>query len=154
MVDGTPGRVDEAAPTATRERAAMARPTGTLAAFVAMAFLIVGLTGLFATFAAPLPLQRAQAREAALDQAEAAARSADPPAALARLQPQLGGPAPALMAGPDLQARIAAERLAMRARFAIESEVTLTRLRWLICVITGMGALFGVVMLNLAARTR
>ena len=34
-----------------------------------MTFVVVGLTGLFATFAAPLPLQRALLREAALDEA-------------------------------------------------------------------------------------
>jgi hypothetical protein len=132
----------------------MTRPTGTLAAFLAMAFFIVGLTGLFASFAAPLPLERALAREAALDEAVAAARSADPAAALTGLQARLGESAAELTPGPDLQARIAAERLAMRARFATESDVTLARLRWLISVITGMGALFGVAMLNLAARAR
>jgi hypothetical protein len=132
----------------------MTRPTGTLAAFLALAFFIVGLTGLFASFAAPLPLERALAREAALDEAVAAARSADPAAALTGLQARLGESAAALTPGPDLQARIAAERLAMRARFATESDVTLARLRWLISVITGMGALFGVAMLNLAARAR
>jgi len=45
------------------------RPNVALAAFVAMAFAVVGLTGVFATFAAPLPLERALAREAALDEA-------------------------------------------------------------------------------------
>ncbi len=132
----------------------MTRPTGTLAAFLAMAFFIVGLTGLFATFAAPLPLERAAAREAALDEAAAAARGADPAAALARLQARLGDSAAALAPGPDLPARIATERLAMRGRFATENEVTLTRLRWLIAIVTGTGALFGIAMLHLAARAR
>ncbi len=132
----------------------MARPTGTFAAFLAMAFVVVGLTGLFACFAAPLPLQRALAREAALDEAAAVARGADPAAALAALRARLGESFPALAPGPDLQARIAAERLAMRTRFTVESEVTLTRLRWLISVITIMAAAFGIGMLNLAARAR
>jgi len=131
----------------------MTRPTGTLAAFLAMAFFIVGLTGLFATFAAPLPLERALAREGVLDEAVAAAQGADPAAALAFLRTRLGESAAAVSPGPDLPARIAAERLAMRARFATESAVTLSRLRWLICVVTGMGALFGVVLLHLAARS-
>jgi hypothetical protein len=134
--------------------AAVTRPTGTLAAFLAMAFFIVGLTGLFASYAAPLPLERAQAREAALDEAAAAARGADPAAALATLQARLGESAAALAPGPDLPARITAERRAMRARFATESEVTLSRLRWLISVVTGMGAMFGIAMLYLAARAR
>lgn len=130
----------------------MARPTGTLAAFVAMAFLVVGLTGLFASFAAPLPLQREIAREAVLDEARAAARGADPSAALARLRTGLGNSAAALVPGPDLEARVETERRAMRARFATESDVTLKRLRWLIAVITAMGATFGVAMLTVAAR--
>lgn len=133
----------------------MNRPTGILAAFLAMAFFIVGLTGLFATFAAPLPLERALAREGTLDEAAVvAAQGGDPAAALAFLRTRLGESAAALVPGPDLPARIAAERLAMRTRFATESAVTLSRLRWLICVVTGMGALFGVVLLRLAARTR
>jgi len=130
----------------------MARPTGTLAAFLAVTILVVGLTGLFACFAAPLPLQRALAREVALDEAVAAARGANPAVALAALRARLGESAAALAPGPDLEARIATERLAMRARFTTESEVTLTRLRWLIGVITGMAALFGVALLHLAAR--
>ena len=130
----------------------MARPIAPLAAFMAMAFAIVGLTGLFATFAAPLPLQRALAREAALDRAAAAAGSAEPEAALAALRPQLGKSAAALAPGPGLDGRIAAERAAMRARFAVESAVTLTRLRWLVAVITAMGALFGVALLGMAGR--
>ena len=132
----------------------MTRPTGTLAAFLAMAIVVVGLTGLFATYAAPVALERAQAREAALDEAAVAARAPDPAAALARMQARLGESAAALAPGPDLQARIAAERLAMRARFATENAVTLSRLRWLICVITGTAALFGLAILNLAARAR
>ena len=44
-----------------------------LLAFVAMAFAIVGLIGIFATYAAPLPLERAVARETALDAVLAAA---------------------------------------------------------------------------------
>jgi len=88
----------------------------------------------------------------ALDAWHGAVSRADPAAALAFLRTRLGESAAAVVPGPDLPARIAAERLAMRARFATESDVTLARLRWLISVITGMGALFGVAMLNLAAR--
>jgi hypothetical protein len=130
----------------------MAKPTGTLAGFLAMAFLIVGLTGLFTSYAAPLALQRAMAREAALDEAAAAAHGADPAAALAALAPRLGESAAAVAPGPDLAARIDAERRVVRTRFAAESAATLTRLRWLVSVITLMGAAFGVVMLYLAAR--
>ena len=47
--------------------AAKARVNPTWIAFLAMAFVVVGLAGLFASYAVPLPLQRAIAREAALD---------------------------------------------------------------------------------------
>jgi hypothetical protein len=130
----------------------VAKPTGTLAAFLAMAFLIVGLTGLFTSYAAPLALQRAMAREAALDEAAAAAREPDQAAALAALVPRLGESAAAVAPGLDLAARIDAERHAVRVRFAAESAATLRRLRWLVSIITLMGAAFGVVMLHLAAR--
>jgi hypothetical protein len=132
----------------------MVRPTGTLAAFLAMAFVATGLAGLFATWAAPLPLQRQAAREAALDAAMTAAGAADPAAALARLAPALGESAVALTPGPGLEARILAERQAMRARFATENEVTLKRLRWLIATVTATAAAFGLVLLHLAARAR
>jgi hypothetical protein len=132
----------------------MARPTGTLAAFLAMAFVATGLTGLFATYAAPLPLQREAAREAALDEAMAAANGAEPAAALARLRPALGDSATALAPGPNLEARIATERQAMRARFATENAVTLTRLRWLVVIVTATATLFGVALLHITARAR
>lgn len=40
-----------------------------LIGFLAMAFVVVGLTGILATYAAPLPLARALHLEAVLDQA-------------------------------------------------------------------------------------
>ncbi len=60
---------------------------------------IVGLVGIFATYAAPVPLERALAREAALDDALATIRAPDPQAALAGLADRLGDSA-ALLAGP------------------------------------------------------
>ena len=83
-------------------------------AFLAMAFLVVGLAGVFAGFAAPLPLHRAMAREAALDAALAASGSGDPQAALKVLAARLGDSAAALSGGDaaSLPARIQAERIA------------------------------------------
>ena len=52
--------------------AAMQKTDPTWYAFLAMTFAVVGLTGLFASFAAPLPLARALARDAALNEAQAA----------------------------------------------------------------------------------
>lgn len=115
--------------------------------FLVMAFAIVGLVGIYASFAAPLPLQRALARETALDAALAAAGSPDPQAALKTLARRLGDSAGPL-AGADsasLPARIQAERIAMRARFEAEAASLAFRLRLLIGLITLSAAGFGVV---------
>jgi hypothetical protein len=45
--------------------------------------------------------------------------------------------------GPGFDQRIAAERSAMRARFAHEESVVTLRLRWLVAMVTVMGAAFG-----------
>jgi len=117
-------------------------------AFLAMAFVIVGLAGIFASFAAPLPLHRALLRDAALDAAIEAANAPDPQAALAALVPRLGDSAAALSAGePDkLPERIQAERTAMRARFLAEADALGLRLRVLIGVLTLAAGGFGLAM--------
>jgi hypothetical protein len=111
--------------------------------FAAIAVGIVGLTGVFATYATPLPLERAMAREAALDAALAAAKSPDPHAAMATLAPRLGDSAAALAGSPEgLADRVAKERLEMRARFSGEAGALAAQLRLLIIVITIMAGVF------------
>jgi hypothetical protein len=123
-------------------------------AFLVMAFVVVGLTGLFASYAVPLPLERALAREATLDEALAAARGADPQTAVAALRDRLDDSAAALLpAGGDMAARVAAERTAMRARFRAEAAAIATRVRWLVCVITVMASVFGVAVLHIGRRS-
>ena len=123
-------------------------------AFLAMAFMVVGLTGLFGSYATPLPLQRALARDVALDDAMAASRTADPQAAVEALRPRLDESAAALLpVGGDMEHRIAAERTAMRARFLAESAAIAVRTRWLICVITVMAAVFGITVLHIGRRS-
>ena len=122
--------------------------------FAAVAVGIVGLAGVFATYAAPLPLQRAMAREAALDAALLAADAPDPEAALAALAPRLGDSASALAGAPaGLPERVAKERLAMRARFGAEAGALATQLRLLIAVITVMAAVFVVAMVGSRGRS-
>ena len=133
---------------------AVARPNGTLTGFVAMAFAIVGLVGLFATYAAPLPLERALARTAALDEALAAAAGPDYAATLDRLRPRLAESAAPLAPGPALEARILAERDAARDRFRAEADATAVRLRWLVCLVTLTGAAFGIAMMGAGRRAR
>ena len=110
--------------------------------FLAMSYVVVGLLGIFATFATPVPLERALAREAALD--AALATNADT-TALAALAPRLGESAVALKGATaaDLPTRIAAERHAMRSRFQAEAEGLAFRLRLLIVVITLTATVFG-----------
>jgi hypothetical protein len=131
---------------------AMSKLPLTWMAFLTMAFAVVGLVGLFASFAAPLPLERALARDAALDDALRIAQSPDPAAALAALAPRLDDSAAALHPGDDLPAQVARERAAMRARFLAEADATAMRLRWLIALITLTGAAFGAAVLAIAAR--
>jgi hypothetical protein len=124
-----------------------------LLAFVGMAFLIVGLIGVFTTYAAPLPLEREIAREQALDAAVAAAKGPNPDAALAALKLSLDDSAGVLAGGPNgIEARVAIERVAMRQRFAAESAATALRLRWLIVVSTIMAAVFAMTMMGSAVR--
>lgn len=123
-------------------------------AFLAMAFVVVGLSGIFASYAAPLPLARAVEREAALDEALAAAHRPDAQAAIEALRPRLAESADALLpVGGDMDARIAAERRAMRARLMAEAGAAATRARWIIGVVTLMGIAFGAAVLH-AARGR
>jgi hypothetical protein len=118
--------------------------------FLCMAFAVVGLTGLFATYAAPLPRERELAREVALD--DALARGPDP-AALEALRDRLDDSAAAVLTGDaPLAERVQAERLAMRARFDAEAAATDTRLRWLVCVVTLMAASFGAAIIGGMAR--
>jgi hypothetical protein len=133
--------------------------SGTWMAFLAMAFAVVGLTGVFATYALPITMERAALREQALDDAAAAAGAPDPAAALRALAPRLGDSADALLAvpvptGAALLARVAQERDAARARFAAEEAATALRLRWLVSVATLTGALFGCAVIGAAARPR
>lgn len=126
---------------------------GAWIAFLVMAFAAVGLMGLFATYAGPLPLERALAREATLDAALAAAHGPNPQAALAALRPALDDSAEAVLPWrPDIDRRIARERLAMRARFTADSAVLAVRLRWLVCLVTAMAAAFGVAVLHASRR--
>jgi hypothetical protein len=131
----------------------MPMPNATSMGFMAMAFAVVGLTGLLASFAAPLPLERAMARDVALDAVLEAAQAPDPAAAVAALRPRLAESAEAVLPlGGDLAGRVARERAAMHARLQSEAAATGTSLRWLISIVTVMGAAFGVALLGMSAR--
>jgi hypothetical protein len=129
---------------------------GALAGFLAMCFAVVGFTGMLAAHVGRLPLERAVAREAVLDEVLARARAADH-AGLAALKPRLGDSAvvlPGLIerGSAGIEAAVTAERVAMRARQMAQADATATRLRVLLVLVTLMGGAFGLAMLLAASR--
>jgi hypothetical protein len=127
------------------------RNNGTWMAFLAMTFVVVGMTGLFASYAAPLPLERAMARDATLDEA---LLSGGNPAVLNGLREQLDDSAAVVIDGSGpIEARVTAARTAMRAELLHESDVVGARLRLMLVVITVVAAIFGAVIVG-ASRTK
>ena len=131
------------------------RANNSLAAsgFLAMCFAIVGLVGVFATFAAPLPLYRAMLRDIALDEALVALHGPTPQAALDALKLRLDESAAAftpLPANPD--ATVSTERRAMHARFHEEADATSYRMKLMIGIVTVMAAVFGAAITGLGRR--
>ncbi len=129
----------------------MQRNGATWMAFLAMTFAVVGMVGLFASYAAPIPLERALARDATLDEALAAG---DSKARLEPLRDRLDDSAALVIdgAGP-LVDRVAMARAAMHAALLQDAAETGTRLRLMISVVTVLGAVFGAVILGAMARS-
>jgi hypothetical protein len=126
----------------------------TWTAFLVMCFAVVGLVGVFGTFAAGLPLRRELAREVTLDEALLALRSPAPQVALEALRPRLDDSAPALFPLPaDPVAAIGAERQAVRARFLTEADAITYRMQLMILIVTCMAAVFGSAILAFGRRS-
>lgn len=124
-------------------------PTWT--AFLLMSFAVVGLTGLFGTFVAGVPLLRALERHATLDEVLAAAREPDAAARLERLRRPLAESAgPVLTGEGTIEERVARERVAMRERQEREARGVTGRIRTLIVLVTVMAAAFGVFIMGLS----
>ncbi|MGH7103703.1 MAG: hypothetical protein ACREFJ_15040 [Acetobacteraceae bacterium] len=129
------------------------RVDGSQIGFLAMAFVIVGLAGIFATYAAPVPLARAIHKEAVLDQVLAAGVKPDAASILATLRPALGASAAAVLEGPGtLAERVANERGKLASEAMAEQAAVGARLRLIIIVATLAAALFGVAMLGVGRR--
>jgi hypothetical protein len=130
------------------------RNSGTWTAFLAMTFIVVGLTGLFATYATPIPLERALARDAALDEALATEGQPNQAALLEALRDRLDDSAAAVIKGTGpLAVRVAAARNAMHAELQHEADAIGDRLRFMIIVVTVLGIVFGAVILGAVARS-
>jgi hypothetical protein len=139
-----------------KQAAATPRPANNsfaAAGFLTMCFAIVGLVGVFATFAAPLPLYRAMLRDTALDETLVALKSSTPQAGLDALKARLDESAKAfvpLPANPD--AAVAQERQAMHQRFHEEADATGYRMKLMIGIVTVMAAVFGAAITGLGRR--
>ena len=128
----------------------MRRNTGTWMAFLAAAFGVVGLMGVFASYAAPLPLERAMARDATLDEALATG-GAKP--ALETLRARLDDSAPVVIDGTGAIAdRVATARAAMHGALQTEAAEIGGRVRLELLVVTLVAAGFGLVVLGSVAR--
>ena len=127
---------------------------GVWAAFLAVCFLVVGLMGLFASYAGQIPLERAAYRLHLLDQVQAAAREPDAAGRLTELRPLLADRANAVLdgAGP-LDARLDAERKAALAEGVAESDAVSLRVRIMLLVVTVMSAAFGIGVMSIARRS-
>lgn len=127
------------------------RPIATWIAFLSMLFLLVGLCGLFASYAPSIPLQRGNAREALLDQI---ADGSVAPDKLNQLRPALAGLAPLVLDGPaPLPERLAAARRIIRDEERRESASVGYRTRLMLGIVTLLSILLGAGILSLVARS-
>jgi hypothetical protein len=122
-------------------------------AFLAMAFVLVALTGILATYTTPLPLLRAMQRETALDAALQAGHAPDPKAALEALRPRLGENADQVINGTgDIDQRVQKARQEMRGYFMAQAAAEARRMRFLVAIVTVAAIAFGIAMLGVARR--
>jgi len=118
--------------------------------FLVMAFVVIGLMGGIATFAAQIPFERALARNAALDEVLQAAGSPDSAAKLEALRPALGDSADHVLGSTgDIAAKVAAERGRMWVAFGQDARDTGMRLRLVLAIFTAAGAVFGAAVLSI-----
>ena len=120
--------------------------------FLAMAFLVVGLVGALATYAAQIPFERALVRNTALDQLVASS-SAGTTSPSPQLLEALGDSYAHVQGdAATLPERVATERRRMLEAFGRESEDFGFRLRIVIAVFTAAAALFGAAILSVVRR--
>jgi len=131
------------------------RPQATWTAFLLMCFALVGLTGMFASYAVTIPLDRTLARTAVLDQILAVARLPDAPARLAdlrrMLEPSVGE---TVLNGPGaLFDRVAAQREVVLQEGAREGRSVVYRIRVLVAAVTIVAGLLGCGIMALSSRS-
>lgn len=123
-------------------------------AFLVMLFAIVGLCGLFASYATSIPLERGVARSALLDETVQSSGLPDGPSRLERLRPKLGSLGAAVLDGPGaLSDRVSAARAVVIDEQQREASSLAFRTRLMLGVVTTLAALLAVGILNLARKT-
>ena len=127
----------------------------TWTAFLLMCFALVGLTGLFASYATSIPLERALIRTGVLDQVLDAARAPDATARLDALRPALGPDADAVLSGSgEMWDRVAAQRRIVLDEQGREARSVAHRVRIMVGTVTLLAALVGAGIMALASRRR
>ena len=122
-------------------------------AFLLMLFAIVGLCGLFASYATSIPLERGMARGVLLDQVAADSVAADASVRLERLRPTLGALGGPVLDGPGpLTERIASARAVVQDEQQREESSLAFRTRLMLAVVTGLAAFLGAGILSIARR--
>ena len=124
------------------------------AAFLVMLFAVVGLCGLFASYATSIPLERGIARSALLDQVLADAGAPDAAARMSQLRPRLDTLAPAVLDGSGpLEDRVKAARAVVQDEQQREEASLAFRTRLMFAVVTLIAAILGAGILSLSRRT-
>ncbi len=124
---------------------------GTWSGFLGMAFALVGLIGMFATYATALPYQRGFREEMTLDRALA---TGGQQAALEALRPGLAEQADLVIEGKGpLDERVTRARGDLAARVEREGGALGDRMRLWIGVFTAVMALFGAMVLSVTRRS-
>lgn len=122
-------------------------------AFLLMLFFLVGLCGMFASYATSIPLQRATAREVLLDETLDAAGAPDGAARLERLREPLGSLAPSVLEGTSpIAQRVAEARRVIADEQRRESASIGYRTRLMLGVITVLAGAFGAGMMSIVRR--
>lgn len=130
------------------------RPNATWTAFLMMCFALVGLTGMFASYAVTIPLERTLGRVAVLDGVLAEGRQPDA-ARRATLRGMLGPDVgPRVLDGPgELFDRVAAQRAAVLEEGARETRSVIYRIRVLVLAVTAAAGLLGVGIMAISRRS-
>ena len=129
------------------------RPQATWTAFLLMCFALVGLTGMFASYAVTIPPDRTIARLSVLDGVLAEARRPDA-ARQATLRVMLGPDVgPRVLDGPgDLPDRVAAQREVVLEEGAREERSVIYRIRVRVAAVTVTSGLVGAGIMGLARK--